>query len=453
MSWTRRSVPHRAYTLEAEATLATLDSPWQLDVCEVTEEHPEGRRFSTRDNQFLQTPAKLRIVFAPTSRPIRGSLAQNLELFRLLNVPDDFTNERTQPVTHSFAHRTDESGWCSWFYFLCKNIDIRQRHHDGGMEMYHRAAELGFYPAAGHIPGTDFTWHRTTFFLRSDRSGGVTLVCFNAAPRVRARFDEVMMLGSDRVVADIVSQPYILFDAALEGLQLDVDTMVWNMNRVFSTYERDKLLLSIELGSGGAPADQLRNPRRGASDPFTALHNCAKHIIYLGEALESCLMNLDAVLASSHAQQSGEQRRPVDVQLEECLRYRRSLFRSTQIRLSSLQKRTDNALTLSFNLVTQQGAMLTMQDSHTMRVIAVLTMVFLPSTAVATVVGSQLFVTEAGKKGEEGDGWTVKATPLFWVTWWIAIPLTVCVMGVALVWHWWMRRGGRRWGDSGAWYC
>lgn len=104
--------------------------------------------------------------------------------------------------------------------------------------MYHRAAELGFYPTAGHIPGTDFTWHRTTFFLRSDRSGGVTLVCFNATPRVRARFDEVMMLGSDRVVADILSQPYILFDAALEGLQLDVDTMVWNMNRVFSTYER-----------------------------------------------------------------------------------------------------------------------------------------------------------------------------------------------------------------------
>jgi hypothetical protein len=266
------------------------------------------------------------------------------------------------------------------------------------------------------------------------------------------------MLGNSRVVADVLSQPYILFDVALEGLQLDVDTMVWNMNRVFSTYERvsgltrgvptgpstngkqDKLLLSIKLGTGGAPADELRNPRPGASDPFTALHNCAKHIIYLGEALESCLMNLDAVLASSQAQQK-EKQRLVDVQLEECLRYRRSLFRSTQIRLSSLQKRTDNALTLSFNLVTQQGAILTMQDSNTMRVIAVLTMVFLPTTAVATVAGSQLFVTEAGKG--EGDGWMVKATPLFWVMWWIAIPLTVCVMGVALVWHWWMRRGGQ----------
>lgn len=38
--------------------------------------------------------------------------------------------------------------------------------------------------------------------------------------------------------------------------------------------------------------------------------------------------------------------------------------------------------------------MLTMRDSHTVRVIAVLTMMFLPTTAVATVAGSQLLVTE-----------------------------------------------------------
>ena len=181
--------------------------------------------------------------------------------------------------------------------------------------------------------------------------------------------------------------------------------------------------------------------------PFAALHNSAKHIIYISEAIESCIMLADALLR--HAAETrktppggGDETRLVRQQLRERLQYRRSVVRSTQLRLSSLQQRVANVLTLSFNLVTQQDSMVMIQDSQSMRVIAAITMVFLPITGVATVVGSQLFsvAERRQRQGQEsGDAtWDIDATPLFWVTLWIAIPLTVFVALLAAVFHWWM---------------
>lgn len=168
------------------------------------------------------------------------------------------------------------------------------------------------------------------------------------------------------------------------------------------------------------------------------MHNCAKHIIHIGEAIESCIMLVDATIQNvgnhNHAEQATT-REPILKQLRETLQYRRSLFVSSQLRLSSLQKRIDNAITLSFNLVTQQDSMVMIQDSNSMKVIAAITMIFLPTTGVATVIGSQLFTSEILK---DGRTWDVKLTPLFWTMWWIAIPLTVFVVLLAVIWHWWV---------------
>ena len=183
--------------------------------------------------------------------------------------------------------------------------------------------------------------------------------------------------------------------------------------------------------------------RMSSKIPFAALHTCAKHIIFISEAIESCIMVADALLrhaAETRKTPSGGETKLVRQQLRERLQYRRSLVRATQLRLSSLQQRVANVLTLSFNLVAQQDSMAMIQDSQSMRVIAAITMVFLPITGVATVVGSQLFSVAARRQGGPGDiAWDVDATPLFWVTLWIAIPLTVFVALLAAVFHWWMR--------------
>lgn len=171
--------------------------------------------------------------------------------------------------------------------------------------------------------------------------------------------------------------------------------------------------------------------------PFAAMHNCAKHIIHIAEAIESCIMLLEATAhnVSSHKYSgralTGD---PVQKQLIETLQYRRSLFCSSQLRLSSLQKRIDNAITLSFNLITQQDSMVMIQDSNSMKVIAAITMIFLPTTGVATVIGSQLFFS---KVHDDEETWDILLTPLFWTLWWISIPLTILVVLLAIIWHWW----------------
>lgn len=180
---------------------------------------------------------------------------------------------------------------------------------------------------------------------------------------------------------------------------------------------------------------------------YAAIHNCAKHIIFLNEVVESCVMAVDQ--AGKHCESAlhpetrtvpKERRKLIQSQLTESFLYRRTRFRSTQLRLASLQKRVDNIIALAFNLVAQQGSMAMMQDSRVMKAIAAITMVFLPTTGVATVLGSQLFSSEWR---EDKNGWTISMTPLFWLTWWISIPLTLCVIGLALLWQWWLHNGNK----------
>lgn len=91
------------------------------------------------------------------------------------------------------------------------------------------------------------------------------------------------------------------------------------------------------------------------------------------------------------------------------------------------KQRKDSTMSLVYNLVTQQDAANNIQiarsmkeDSTSMTSIAVLTMVFLPGTFVATVVDAEIFGASARDKL-----W------LIWVT--ITIPLTVAVMV-----SWWL---------------
>lgn len=69
-----------------------------------------------------------------------------------------------------------------------------------------------------------------------------------------------------------------------------------------------------------------------------------------------------------------------------------------------------------------------------MKIIAAITMIFLPTTGVATVVGSQLFLSDL----RDDKKWDVATSPLFWTMWWIAIPLTVFVVILSFFWHWYV---------------
>lgn len=290
------------------------------------------------------------------------------------------------------------------------------------------------------LPQADYSWVRSGYFLRTCENGFTTLVCFGVTPKVRERLEVFLQGGS---ISDAIAEPYILLDLILDGLWREVDQCVWNMNEILGPLEHVSYRKPKFITPWLPMTDPFQRILVLANEPgkrlnsneaqFSGLHNLAKHIIYLGEAVESCLLLVDGIrselcsrrlpsrngssginimLASTH----------LTTQLISSLTYRRSLFCSTKMRLDSLSKRVDNAINLAFNVVTLSDSMLMLQDSRVMKIIATITVLFLPATAVAAVIGSQLFLT----KFEEGT-WMVRGTPLFSVFWWISIPLTLIV--------------------------
>ncbi|KAI5460123.1 hypothetical protein BGZ63DRAFT_389556 [Mariannaea sp. PMI_226] len=101
--------------------------------------------------------------------------------------------------------------------------------------------------------------------------------------------------------------------------------------------------------------------------------------------------------------------------------------------IQSYKFRKDTAMNLVFNLVTQQDSETSVQiardtrnDSASMKTIAVLTMVFLPATAVSGFFGMAFF-------GLSNDG-NFTASPFGWIFAAVTIPLTVLIL---LLWAFW----------------
>lgn len=177
----------------------------------------------------------------------------------------------------------------------------------------------------------------------------------------------------------------------------------------------------------------------------------AKHITHLREAAESCLFLVDEIvsrltptplaLSPPRSQPSAHAPGILRHQVHDTLQYRRTLFQSTRIRLDSLNQRVANSIALSFNLLTASDSMVLIQHSNFMKIVAAITIIFLPTTAVAAVLGSQLFYSEPSNN--DASEWVVKASPLLRDMWAVAIPLTVTVMFCALAWDFRTRRRQR----------
>lgn len=180
--------------------------------------------------------------------------------------------------------------------------------------------------------------------------------------------------------------------------------------------------------------------------PFGTIHRYANDLAYLRETVESNLLVTEAIL-----ERTGERNTESPVQanlpptdndlLREGLLYHKSLFRSTQLRLSSLDKRIQNASTLAFNMVTQQDSLIMMQDSASVTILTAVAAAFLPITSIATILGSQLFVTSQDNQGN----WIIVATPLIRYLYTIGIPITIAIFIASYLWFTYRRLA---WGIS-----
>lgn len=330
-----------------------------------------------------------------------------------------------QSVSHSFGSSSVSSGFCTWFHFLCRYIPTQ---------------------GAGLIGAVRY-W-KAGFFIRRSASSGVTLVCFATPPTVLKR---LQLFIDSPSWSTACKTPYVLFNVILGALFLEVDETVWTMNTIFGRLERvsycpsssasatraGNMLLTMNFQEITDHVDGASNARKQQyyKPPFGTLHRYANDLAYLRETVESNLLVTDAILECTRKRNIED---PVqtnlppteDDLLREGLLYHKSLFRSTQLRLSSLDKRIQNASTLAFNMVTQQDSLIMMQDSASVTILTAVAAAFLPITSIATIIGSQLFVTTQDDRGN----WVIVATPLISYLYTIGVPITIAVFIASYLW-------------------
>jgi len=107
-------------------------------------------------------------------------------------------------------------------------------------------------------------------------------------------------------------------------------------------------------------------------------------------------------------------------QTQTALEYRRRLVRATGERAATFEKRINNLINLFFNHISQQDNAMLMRDSASVKAIAVITLVFLPVTTVATICGSQFFYN--------GDDVGIAMHPSGWVMFVISTALSVILL-------------------------
>lgn len=426
MSWTKRSqeVLYRDFTEKAAAEPpVTAEKPWSLEVYDISQDG-QLREYVQNTVRRLSGKPRLRIVFAPADTPRRETQGLMVELFHKFGIPHDFTAERARSTNHSLSRRSnDDDGFSSWFRFSCISSLLGETEDEtpNGKDDATAGASL-----PDKYPVQD-----TAFFLQASRETNVTLLCFGAGLGVRRRIKDLI---KSRGWNDVGVNPEILFDIALEGLFEEVDDVAWRLEEELAPLEQ-----SVKQSTDSEAVNS------SLGETLSEAYSLTRHTTELSRALESALMineslimRISADITSSSSNSNIPRRSLVNLQLKECLEYRQTLFRSTQLRVSALQRRIEAVIALASHLVSQQQSAAVIQGPVSMKLIAASILIFLPTITVATIAGSRLLLSE--QRDEEGS-WEVSATPLFYLLWYISIPLTLAVVLLSFGWLWW--RQGR----------
>ncbi|KAN0067331.1 hypothetical protein V8E54_014594 [Elaphomyces granulatus] len=309
--------------------------------------------------------------FLPLDLPEHNLPANHPRGFRSLfthyDIPSDFIAERVFSVAHgSGSSVSQDDVYASWFHVLCKNIEV-----DG-------SKIIDDHPdnQRGRLSQSNFTWLRSAYFMcwTCNARKPVTLICFDSPPSLQNLLKERLPNTWEQVVQN----PFDLWVVVLHELFLQMDDKAWKLARVFRDIENHFLRSAKEIKPDRESEEQ-------SSGDFVGLHNVAKHCIYLKEAFAA----IDYTQEELRLQHQ-EYFKPPSQELPShhyratwnMLKHKRGLFKSTSLRVESLNKRVENIINLAFNLVTAKDSRVMVKDSLRMETVATVTMFFLP---VATV--------------------------------------------------------------------
>ncbi|KAL5326554.1 hypothetical protein ACEPPN_004240 [Leptodophora sp. 'Broadleaf-Isolate-01'] len=277
-------------------------------------------------------PCPLRIIFAPLDLPNGRTVGDLLALYRLYSIPDEFVSERLHHVAHSFGTSEEMDGSsCSWFHFLCKNVAVQDINGVKSIVNQNRRDDKDLSQA-------EFSWVRSAYFLKKTpatqgSSPQLTLIVFGGEIALWENFDSLATKTSGQ---DIIDDPFCLLGTVFEVLYNRLDKIAWDLARVYSQ-EEENILLSAD--HPGSAADAL---------DFVGLHMLSKHQIYLIEAADAAMATLDSLTA--HHERLLKSYAPASEfafrRTQDTFCHRRTMLKSTNLRLKSLEKRTQNIINL-----------------------------------------------------------------------------------------------------------
>jgi hypothetical protein len=283
-----------------------------------------------------------------------------LALYKLHSIPDAFVSERLHHVAHSFGSVDGAEGFSckpssivrellradrsdSWFHFLCKNVPVV----DFKGVKYVGNRDNGLSQA-------DFTWVRSAYCLKTkpgiktSRYSEATLIVFGGELELWKKFD---VLASSTPCQDILEDPCCLLNIVFEALYSRIDKLAWNLATVYSQEEEVSTANNFEVKF----SHKIKKILRSASHPgsaadaldFVGLHMLSKHQIYLVEAIEAVTATLESVKEHHDRIFRGSMSEiPIACETRDRFRHRGTLFKSTYLRLKSLEKRTQNMINL-----------------------------------------------------------------------------------------------------------
>ncbi|KAK2848506.1 hypothetical protein FQN49_005661 [Arthroderma sp. PD_2] len=284
-------------------------------------------------------------------------------------------------------------------------------------------------------PGYSYSWTQITIFVRWNMRTRQHLVYLLGCPEdMKEHFPSLLPRAETRTPYTI----HLIF--MREALRL-YDISIWSLRDVVREIEKSR--------------DSPTSASAGFN--FPQLHDLARHIIHSTETLEVAIQTVKRI-TDEHARLQGNFRNdgenvlPTGPPSFEWERHELSFLHdelhALKMRSWSLNARLQNEINLAFNLISQLHGTSAQADSSVMKIIAIVSLVYLPGMFISSIFGMNFFV---GTQGDQGLKITVSED--FWLYWSITIPLTATTL---LVWAAWNFRVyitgllGQTYGQSGS---
>jgi hypothetical protein len=266
---------------------------------------------------------------------------------------------------------------------------------------------------------SEYGWYKINVFVQWLSSPQQTRVVIFDAPKA---LESQMPALLDRFGCEAMADPFWIYPILFEQIVQLQDTTVWTARNWIRTLEKS----------------------RGASSnvhtDFSGLHDVSRHVIHVTEMLDLCLGVVKHTRQRHRVYLSGaEGVQPTQMNASKMingqLQFFETMLENLGYRSLSNKERLNNEIQLSFHMVTQVNAELSLQisrsartDGTLMKTVAVLTLVFLPATFLSAVFSMSFFSYEAGEE------WKMSSSIWIYFAW--AIPVTLLTTGL---WFWWQK--------------